>query len=52
MMPGDSDQVPLLPKDMAEDTEMSAFGMSSLQNRIVPDKKLHEIEEHSFQPML
>lgn len=33
-MPGDSDQDLLLPTDMAEDTEMSVFGMRSLWNRM------------------
>lgn len=33
-MPGDSDQDLLLPTDMAEETEMSVFGMRSLWNRM------------------
>lgn len=51
MMPGDSEQVPLLPKDMAEDTGMSgmsAFGMSSLQNRMGKDRILKNTSSPSL----
>lgn len=48
IMPGDSEQVPLLPKDMAEDPEMSAFGMSSLQNRMSKDRILKNTSSPSL----